>query len=165
MSRQRNRHRAEAPGLRTRGLSFSDAKDRGYDLTDSLLSGESELLTARPRDEFEGESRKALSTARRTVPLVRQRSWFGVPLASAVLRLFSGSKSRGLSTGGRRAPSQAHGGGRLWSSRAVLDPRTRICVARHVRKSVLFARGVAGRGGGHHGPYRRTKDSFFSCRR
>lgn len=41
--------------------------------------------------------------------------------------------------------------------------RVRFCVERKQRREVLFARGVAGRGGGRHGSYRRTANSYYSC--
>lgn len=52
-----------------------------------------------------------------------------------------------------------------WSEfrRLQADPRTRMCVRRRVRKSVLFAKHIAGRRGSAPGPYRRTQDSQWSC--
>lgn len=48
-------------------------------------------------------------------------------------------------------------------NRLRLDPRTATCVRRHTRREVLFAKRIAGRGGGRHGPYRRTLNSQWSC--
>lgn len=38
-----------------------------------------------------------------------------------------------------------------------------VCVRRRVRRTVLFAKGVAGRRGGSPGPYKRTAFSSWSC--
>lgn len=39
----------------------------------------------------------------------------------------------------------------------------RHCAARKQRKQVLFAKRIAGKGGGRHGPYRRTLFSQYGC--
>lgn len=48
--------------------------------------------------------------------------------------------------------------------RFAIPEKVKVCVRRQERREVLFARNIAGRGGGRHGPYRRSASSYYSCK-